>query len=106
MAGGSEIVAKGLDVSRETLERLQVYNMLLHKWQRAINLVSRQSLDDSWRRHFLDSGQLFRLLPGEANSMLDIGSGAGFPGMVLAIMGARNVELVESDERKCLFLLW
>ncbi len=104
MAGGSEIVAKGLDVSRETLERLQVYNMLLHKWQRAINLVSRQSLDDSWRRHFLDSGQLFRLLPGEANSMLDIGSGAGFPGMVLAIMGARNVELVESDERKCLFL--
>ena len=104
MAGGSEIVAKGLDVSRETLERLQVYNMLLHKWQRAINLVSRQSLDDSWQRHFLDSGQLFRLLPGEANSMLDIGSGAGFPGMVLAIMGARNVELVESDERKCLFL--
>ena len=104
MHGGSEIVAKGLDVSRETLERLQVYNMLLHKWQRAINLVSRQSLDDSWQRHFLDSGQLFRLLPGEANSMLDIGSGAGFPGMVLAIMGARNVELVESDERKCLFL--
>jgi 16S rRNA (guanine527-N7)-methyltransferase len=104
MAGGSEIVAKGLDVSRETLERLQVYNKLLHKWQRAINLVSRQSLDDSWQRHFLDSGQLFRLLPGEANSMLDIGSGAGFPGMVLAIMGARNVELVESDERKCLFL--
>ena len=104
MTVGPEAVSHFVDVSRETLEKLQIYNMLLHKWQRAINLVSRQSLGDSGRRHFLDSAQLFPLIPEKAQSLLDIGTGAGFPGMVLAIMGALNVELVESDERKCLFL--
>jgi 16S rRNA (guanine527-N7)-methyltransferase len=93
-----------LGVSRETLDQLVCYNNLLRKWQKAINLVSGRSLDDCWRRHFLDSGQLFKHLPDEASSVLDIGSGAGFPGLVLAIMGASNVVLVESDQRKCLFL--
>lgn len=93
-----------LGVSRETVERLEIYYGLLEKWQRAINLVSKQTLGDSWRRHFLDSGQLSRLIPDNAVSILDIGSGAGFPGLVLAIMGAGNVELVESDTRKCMFL--
>lgn len=104
MTGGPELVSDYQHVSRETLEKFQIYNKLLHKWQRAINLVSRQSLEDSGRRHFLDSAQLFPLVPGHARSLLDIGSGAGFPGMVLAIMGVSNVELVESDQRKCLFL--
>ncbi len=99
-----EAFADALNVSRETIDRLMIYETLLRKWQRAINLVSTQSLDDVWRRHFLDSGQLFGHFPNGARSVLDIGSGAGFPGMVLAIMGAPSVQLVESDERKCLFL--
>jgi 16S rRNA (guanine527-N7)-methyltransferase len=101
---GPEELAASLSVSRETLDRLVVYSILLEKWQKAINLVSKRSLDDRWRRHFLDSGQLLGHIPETARSVLDIGSGAGFPGMVLAIMGAPNVVLVESDERKCLFL--
>jgi 16S rRNA (guanine527-N7)-methyltransferase len=96
--------SEAVDVSRETMERLEIYWTLLLKWQKAINLVSIRSMDDGWRRHFLDSGQLLRHIPGNATSVLDIGSGAGFPGMVLAVMGAPNVVLVESDERKCLFL--
>ncbi|MDE0808578.1 MAG: 16S rRNA (guanine(527)-N(7))-methyltransferase RsmG [Alphaproteobacteria bacterium] len=95
---------QALSVSRETLDRLIIYSILLAKWQRAINLVSPKSLRDCWRRHFLDSGQLQSLIPSNSNSLLDIGSGAGFPGMVLAILGVRNVVLVESDHRKCMFL--
>lgn len=104
MIDGPGLISDHADVSRETLEKLKIYNGLLQKWQRAINLVSKQSLEESWRRHFLDSAQLFGQIPSNARSLLDIGSGAGFPGMVLGIMGAPGVELVESDERKCLFL--
>lgn len=57
-----------------------------------------------WRRHFLDSAQLLPLIPPGAQSLLDLGSGAGFPGLVLAVLGARGVELVEADARKCAFL--
>ena len=99
-----EAFGQVLSASRETLDRLIVYNILLVKWQKAINLVSPKSLRDCWRRHFLDSGQLQSLIPSNSNSLLDIGSGAGFPGMVLAILGVRNVVLVESDHRKCMFL--
>ena len=84
------------------MERLEVYAAHLRRWQGAINLVSRASLDDLWRRHFLDSAQLLRHAPAGVH-WLDLGSGAGFPGLVLAIMGAR-VTLVESDQRKCVFL--
>ena len=101
---GPEDFARSYNVSRETLARLEIYSILLMKWQRAINLVSKGSLEDSWRRHFSDSAQLSRYFSSESSSMLDIGSGAGFPGLVLAIMGARNVHLVESDQRKCQFL--
>jgi 16S rRNA (guanine527-N7)-methyltransferase len=101
---GPDEFTEALDVSRETMERLSIYHILLKKWQPAINLVSRNSLDTCWQRHFLDSGQLLRYFPSGAGSVLDIGSGAGFPGLVLAIMGAPNVELVEADQRKCLFL--
>ena len=89
-------------VTRETMDRLEAYAELLRRWQGTINLVSRRSLDDLWRRHFLDSAQLARHAPAGAH-WLDLGSGAGFPGLVLAIMGAR-VTLVESDQRKCAFL--
>lgn len=91
-------------VSRETLAQLKTYADLLGKWQRAINLVSRDSMGDLWRRHMLDSAQLFPLLPSGARRLVDLGSGAGFPGMVLAILGVPEVHLVESDARKCAFL--
>jgi 16S rRNA (guanine527-N7)-methyltransferase len=98
-----EEVGRTLGVSRETLARLEAFSALLTKWQKAINLVAPASLPDLWRRHILDSGQLARLAPLDA-LWLDLGSGAGFPGLVLAILGAREVRLVESDARKCAFL--
>ncbi len=92
------------DVSRETLAQLEIYVTLLKKWQRAINLVSRASLADVWRRHMLDSAQLISMAPASAETWIDMGSGAGFPGLVLAIMGAGDIHLIESDGRKCAFL--
>jgi 16S rRNA (guanine527-N7)-methyltransferase len=86
------------------LERLEGFVALLAKWQRAINLVASDSLPDVWRRHIHDSAVLFPLLPDSVARLVDLGSGAGFPGLVLAIMGARDVHLVESDSRKCAFL--
>ncbi len=91
-------------VSRETVDRLRVYEMLLRKWQRTINLVGPSTLSDPWRRHFLDSAQLYALAPQGARCWVDVGSGAGFPGLVLALLGARQVHLVESDARKAAFL--
>jgi 16S rRNA (guanine527-N7)-methyltransferase len=92
------------DVSRETLIRLEVYAEMLRDWQTRMNLVSNSSLDDLWRRHFLDSAQLFRLLSPKPSPLFDLGSGAGFPGMVLAIMGVPDVTLIESSTKKCSFL--
>lgn len=94
-------------VSRETMERLIAYRDLLAKWQRAVNLISKGDLPDIWRRHFLDSAQLMPFLPPLTHSpriIADLGSGAGFPGLVLAILGAGEVHLIESDGRKCAFL--
>ena len=91
------------NVSRETLDRLRAYEELLRRWQERINLVSRDSLNDVWRRHFLDSLQLAKWVePG--HRALDMGSGAGFPGMVLSIACDAPVVLAESDVRKCAFL--
>ena len=91
-------------VSRETLDRMACYVALLAKWQAKINLVSNASLQDTWRRHILDAAQLWVLITGSGNKLVDIGSGAGLPGLVLAILGLENVTLVESDGRKCAFL--
>ena len=92
------------NVSRETLERLKIYAEMVERYQRAINLVSRKTLADIWRRHFLDSAQIFPELPSNHSRILDLGSGAGFPGMVLSIMGAQDVHLCESDQRKSVFM--
>lgn len=86
------------------MARLELYGAMLVQWQRRINLVSRASLDDLWRRHMLDSAQLIALIPPSAARVVDLGSGAGFPGLVLAVMGLEGVELVESNRRKCEFL--
>jgi 16S rRNA (guanine527-N7)-methyltransferase len=96
--------AAACNVSRETLERLRRYAEALVRWQKSINLVSPESLKDLWRRHMLDSAQLQAFLPREAQSLVDMGSGAGFPGLVLAILGVPYVHLIESDARKCAFL--
>ena len=91
-------------VSRETLERLEAYAALLLDWSSRINLVGHSTLPDLWRRHFLDSAQLLPMIPCGARSLIDLGSGAGFPGLVLAILGAPGVELIEADRRKAIFL--
>src|SRR5262245_43461703 len=82
-------------VSRETIERLSLYAALLAKWQPRINLVSAATLNDLWRRHMLDSAQLLSLLPAGTQALADLGSGAGFPGLVLAILGIPEVHLIE-----------
>lgn len=91
-------------VSRETIERLTLYLELLRQWQRAINLVGASTLADPWRRHLLDSAQLFRHLPPDCRRLADLGSGAGLPGLVLAAMGVPEVHLIEADRRKAQFL--
>jgi 16S rRNA (guanine527-N7)-methyltransferase len=95
-------------VSRETLERLQIFHDLLLRWQRVKNIVSRTGLDDIWLRHFADSAQIFGEGRG-AGDWVDLGSGGGFPGLVIAILLADGnqhikVNLVDSDHRKCAFL--
>lgn len=91
-------------VDDATLARLQTYGDLLAKWQPAINLVGPETLKDVWRRHFLDSAQLAQHIKPD-DVVADLGSGAGFPGLVLAIMGCgREVHLLESDQRKSTFL--
>ena len=88
----------------ETTDRLAAYLALLEKWRRRINLVGSGSMQDPWRRHILDSAQLVPLIPAGTPTVADLGTGAGFPGVVLAIMGDARVHLVESNTRKCAFL--
>lgn len=95
----------GINVPRESLEKLEQYQALLSKWQKAINLVSPKTLHESGVRHFADSVQLSQYMPAGTKSVMDWGSGAGFPGAVLAITDPEiDFTLVESDERKCQFL--
>jgi 16S rRNA (guanine527-N7)-methyltransferase len=101
---GPEEFLECTDVSRETLARFKIYAAILTKWQSRINLVGPASIPDLWRRHFWDSAQIFPLLPEVPDGLLDFGAGAGFPGLVLALMGVENVHLVESNSRKCTFL--
>lgn len=96
--------ARVADVSRETLGRLSVYADLLRRWQRRINLVGDSTMADLWRRHMLDSVQLTKYIPAAAAVITDFGSGAGFPGLVIAIALDRDVDLIESNGRKCAFL--
>ncbi|MGH6996172.1 MAG: 16S rRNA (guanine(527)-N(7))-methyltransferase RsmG, partial [Stellaceae bacterium] len=79
--------AKLAAVSRETLDRLQTYVALLTAWNRRINLVGANTIGDVWRRHILDSAQLMPLLPDRTRVVIDVGSGAGLPGLVLAMLG-------------------
>ena len=96
-----------MNASRETTDRFKLYLNLLRKWSPKINLVSKASLADAGKRHFSDSLQLVELCPLRPAHWVDLGSGAGFPGAVVAIALARThtrVTLVESDQRKAAFL--
>jgi 16S rRNA (guanine527-N7)-methyltransferase len=99
--------ASAFQVSHETVEKLKLYESLLIKWQKAVNLVAPATIPQLWQRHFADSAQLLRLAP-HAKTWVDLGSGGGFPALVIAIMLANqrecHVHLVESNARKCAFL--
>jgi len=102
---GPEEFAKAVDVSRETLARLKAYLGVLEDWNSRHNLVSANSLKDVWRRHFLDSAQLVQFVPRTAKTLADLGSGAGFPGLVLAALRPElRVVLIEATRKKCEFL--
>ena len=97
------------NVSRETAEKLAAFVALLTEWNAKMNLVSKNSLEDVWMRHILDSLQLIKYIPDTAESLLDIGSGAGFPAVVLAIamqekMPNAKWTLVESITKKTVYL--
>lgn len=99
--------AAELSVSRETMRRLAVFDALLLDACLRHNLIARSTIADRWRRHYLDGGQLFALLPKSARTLFDLGSGAGFPGLVLAALGAERglqVTLVEATRKKAAFL--
>lgn len=97
-------VSKKLGVSRETKLKLYNYLFILRKWQKSINLVASSTLENAWQRHILDCGQLAHYLPSQTTKILDVGSGAGLPGLVLAIITGCHVDLVESDQRKAVFI--
>lgn len=107
--GEIEVFNASVDVSRETLDRLSIYAELLKKWNPTINLVAPSTIDTLWDRHMLDSAQIFGLLPKEARSWCDVGTGGGFPGVVVALLAAEKspnlkVSCIESDVRKATFL--
>ncbi len=114
---GPDDFAAAFGVSSETVARLATYETLLKQWQKAVNLVAPRTLADTWHRHFADSAQLVALAPPGVRTWVDLGSGAGFPGLVCAIVLAdpsspsprsrgegTRFTLIESDTRKAAFL--
>jgi 16S rRNA (guanine(527)-N(7))-methyltransferase RsmG len=95
---------KQLDVSREVEIKLKEFQSLLIKWNKKINLVSGSTLSDLWNRHIMDSMQLLKYIKNYNLKVIDVGSGAGFPGIVLSIAGVSDVTLIESDSNKAAFL--
>ena len=92
------------NVSRETLDRLMAYVAILAEWQSKMNLIGSSDVNQIWDRHIVDCGQLAPLLQTIPGPKIDLGSGAGLPGLVLAILGIKGMTLVESNSRKCVFL--
>lgn len=109
MSGNPLSLLSAVNVSRETVDMLVRFEHLIRKWNPTINLVSKSSLDDLWERHIVDSAQIYRHIPLDARRCLDIGSGGGLPGVVMAVISAelapeKHFTLVESDQRKATFL--
>ena len=99
-----EAFRRATGVSRETLSRLETFAGILTHWQSRLNLVGAATVAHMWRRHMLDSAQLVAYLPPGVRIITDLGSGAGFPGLVLAIMLGIETHLIEANKRKCAFL--
>ena len=109
MSAGESVLKAHVDVSRETLDRLDTYAALIRKWNPTINLVAKATLDDLWDRHFLDSAAAYTAANPKSGRWVDMGSGGGFPGAVVAILAAElapelQVTCIESDVRKASFL--
>lgn len=109
MSSGDSGALAGQTISRQAQESLELFAALVAKWTQKINLVSRNTVGSIWSRHIVDSVQLFNLVPPAAQRFVDLGSGGGFPGIVLAILAqdlrpGGRVTLIESDQRKCAFL--
>ncbi|MDA9208354.1 16S rRNA (guanine(527)-N(7))-methyltransferase RsmG [Octadecabacter sp.] len=96
----------GINVSRETFERLRALASLIEKWTKSINLIAQTSSEGLWVRHIEDSAQIFAHAPNDWANWTDIGSGGGLPALVVSILDPSNrpLTLIESDQRKCLFL--
>lgn len=96
----------GVDVSRETYQRLEILVDLVQKWNKSINLISNGTVEQIWNRHILDSAQLLIQAPPDFDHWVDLGSGGGFPGLVVSCMypDTANITLVERDARKVAFL--
>ena len=99
----------GVDVSRETIQDLEAFVALVTKWTTKINLIAKSSVPHLWDRHIVDSVQLYRFAPNTYEKWVDIGSGGGFPGLVMAIIAKEkqpnaSFVLIESDQRKAAFL--
>lgn len=102
---GQDEFASTFNVSHETIDKLAHYQTLLSRWNRTINLVSKPSLEHLWHRHFADSAQLIAHIPNTVERIIDFGSGAGLPAIVLAVMRPDiDYMLIESDRRKSIFL--
>jgi 16S rRNA (guanine527-N7)-methyltransferase len=109
MSSVADYQVAGLDVSRETWDKLKAFEALVRRWTPAVNLVSKSTVPNLWDRHIVDSAQVFKFCPKSARHWVDLGSGGGFPGIVVAILASEfqpelRVTLVESDARKAAFL--
>ncbi len=109
MTIGREQFAERFSVSRETIAQLNIYEALLQKWNQRINLIASGTSDHIWERHFADSAQILAICPKNISKWTDLGSGAGFPGAVIAILSMAShpgmvTTLIESDQRKATFL--
>ena len=100
-----EEIKSALNVSRETLDKLQAYVNLIVKWNKSINLVSASDLDNIWEKHILLCAELMQYIPNIKAKVIDLGSGGGLPGIVLSIMGLKDITLIEANSKKASFLL-
>jgi 16S rRNA (guanine527-N7)-methyltransferase len=100
----AEYLNETLRVSRETFEKLEKFGNLAIEWNKAINLISPSTITDMGWRHIVDSAQILPFIPDGANHLVDLGSGGGFPAIILAILGVPKVTMIESDKRKSIFL--
>jgi len=101
-----EQIINNYNVSRETIDKIELYVECLLDWQNKFNLIGKSTIENVWERHILDSIQLLKLLPKNYNNLMDIGTGAGLPGFIIAICEGeeKDIYLVDSSKKKCSFL--